>query len=383
LTGVQVADAWVATVNALSADHMPEFHAEFTPQSFCAAALAVAYGESFSTPRCPGRLDSMATNAGGAVRGLWQFSKTLFSSGMSASDQAKVVITKYSSNNQAYGCKAAWNKPCTALDLPGQQNSCSNSHVFCNNVWTGQREVKADHYKKFVSEREVRKECVAAYVKNPPTTTTTTTTTTAKACGEPCNVPDSNGNPVKCRSQWGSCGNTAGHCNDKSLWTRAACTSTAAAKTTDEAAAEEAHKAAEAEAAADKAAAEAAAKAEAEEDAAAAADAADAAAKAAADSAAQAADAAKASTDKAAAEAAAEAEEKAQAAEDKAAAEAQAADDRAAKAAKAAAEKAAAAKAAADKSARARQAAAARRAAKRAARKAARAARKARKKRGR
>merc|ERR1712195_282214 len=43
------------------------------------------------------------------------------------------------------------------------------------------------------------------------------------ACGDPCNVPDSKGKPVACRSQWGSCGNSPGHCNAKSLWTRSAC----------------------------------------------------------------------------------------------------------------------------------------------------------------
>ena len=94
---------------------------------------------------------------------------------MSASDQAKVVITKYSSSDQGYGCKAPWQiKKCTAIDLPEQQNSCSNNHVFCNNVWTGQREVKADHYKKFVTAHKVKIECANAYLKNPAPTTTTT-----------------------------------------------------------------------------------------------------------------------------------------------------------------------------------------------------------------
>merc|ERR1711957_129278 len=78
LTGAQVADAWVTTINALPANQMPKFHAQFTPQSFCGAALAVAHGESFGTPRCPGRLDSQASNAGGGARGLWQFSEKLF-----------------------------------------------------------------------------------------------------------------------------------------------------------------------------------------------------------------------------------------------------------------------------------------------------------------
>merc|ERR1711865_437822 len=90
LTGAQVADAWVTTINALPANQMPQFHAQFTPQSFCGAALAVAHGESFDTPRCPGRLDSQASNAGGVVRGLWQFSSKLFTTKMSASQQAKV-----------------------------------------------------------------------------------------------------------------------------------------------------------------------------------------------------------------------------------------------------------------------------------------------------
>jgi len=229
LTGAQVADAWVATMNALPANQMPKFHSKFTPQSFCGAALAVAHGESFDTPRCPGRLDSQASNAGGVVRGLWQFSNKLFRNGMSASQQAKVVITKYSSNDQGYGCKAPWQiKKCTAIDLPDQQNSCANDHVFCNNVWTGQREVKADHYKKFVTAHKVKTLCTVAYGKNPPTKTTTTAKpakpAAKPACGAPCNVPDSKGKPVACRSQWGSCGNSPGHCNAKSLWTRSACT---------------------------------------------------------------------------------------------------------------------------------------------------------------
>merc|ERR1712166_1090194 len=174
LTGAQVADAWVATMNALPANQMPKFHSKFTPQSFCGAALAVAHGESLDTPRCPGRLDSQASNAGGVVRGLWQFSNKLFISKMSASQQAKVVITKYSSSDQGYGCKAPWQiKKCTAIDLPDQQNSCQNDHVFCNNAWTGQREVKADHYKKFVTAHKVKTLCTVAYAKNPPTKTTT------------------------------------------------------------------------------------------------------------------------------------------------------------------------------------------------------------------
>ena len=94
---------------------------------------------------------------------------------MSASEQAKVVITKYTSSDQSYGCKAPWQiKKCTAIDLPEQQNSCANDHVFCDNVWTGQREVRADHYKRFVTANKVHTECTNAYLKNPPTTTTTT-----------------------------------------------------------------------------------------------------------------------------------------------------------------------------------------------------------------
>merc|ERR1711865_231188 len=55
---------------------------------------------------------------------------------------------------------------------------------------------------------------------------------TKLACGDPCNTPDSKGNPVACRSQWGSCGNSPAHCNVKSLWTRSACTQRSPTKTT-------------------------------------------------------------------------------------------------------------------------------------------------------
>jgi len=45
-----------------------------------------------------------------------------------------------------------------------------------------------------------------------PTTTVLTTTVVGACSGEPCDREDT------CRSQWGFCGVTTDHCNDKSLW---------------------------------------------------------------------------------------------------------------------------------------------------------------------
>jgi len=162
VTQHELAKSWVAAVNKLPANSKPKFNGKWTAAKFCEAALAVAHGESYDTPRCPKHLDSKATNAGGVVRGLWQFSSDLYREGMSVEEQAKVVLTKYSTNNQDYGCKASWQRGCTAITLPGTHNSCSNSHVFCTNVWTGQQELNGGHYTKFLVDHSVKEACAEA-----------------------------------------------------------------------------------------------------------------------------------------------------------------------------------------------------------------------------
>merc|ERR1712072_927979 len=46
LSSAEVAQAWVAAVNALGGANKPKFTAAFTPAKLC-TALAVAHGESF------------------------------------------------------------------------------------------------------------------------------------------------------------------------------------------------------------------------------------------------------------------------------------------------------------------------------------------------
>jgi hypothetical protein len=152
MTDFEVAKAWVAAARK----YRPQYEGSFTETSLCVAALAVAHGESYDTPRCPKHLDSKAVGGGGQVHGLWQFSKALFKSGMSAQQQAHVVLSKYSSNDSGYGCKAKWSK-CSSISTPG--NSCSNSNVFCRRVWTGENEVHPHHYTKFLHKYPIENAC--------------------------------------------------------------------------------------------------------------------------------------------------------------------------------------------------------------------------------
>ena len=47
--------------------------------------------------------------------------------------------------------------------------------------------------------------------------------TTVVKCGDPCNTPNADGSMPRCRSKWGSCGDSKDHCNAESQWDRTKC----------------------------------------------------------------------------------------------------------------------------------------------------------------
>jgi type II secretory pathway pseudopilin PulG len=125
-------------------------------RSYCEAAVAVAFGESYDTPHCPGAIDSMASNMSNSdVRGVWQMSQG--NGNGSVIDQAKKLWIKYVGNqNQElpeYDNAYCFNTGSWAIKtpIPGLPNG-GTKWSFCTGAFTGTSHGGSDYYSKFIGQ---------------------------------------------------------------------------------------------------------------------------------------------------------------------------------------------------------------------------------------
>jgi hypothetical protein len=126
-------------------------------RSYCVAAVAVAFGESYDTPNCPGYIDSMASNASNSdVRGVWQMSQG--NGAGSVTDQAKKLWIKYVGNQDTqevpeYDNAYCFNTGSWAIKtpIPGLPSG-GTKWSFCTGAFTGTSHGDNDYYSKFIGQ---------------------------------------------------------------------------------------------------------------------------------------------------------------------------------------------------------------------------------------
>ena len=127
-------------------------------RSYCVAAVAVAFGESYDTPNCPGYIDSEASNmSNSGVRGVWQMSQG--NGNGSVTDQAKKLWIKYVGNQDQqlteYDNAYCFNTGSWAIKtpIPGLPSG-GPKWLFCTGAFTGTSHGGSDYYSKFNGEAD-------------------------------------------------------------------------------------------------------------------------------------------------------------------------------------------------------------------------------------